>query len=417
MKNPIIELRKLNFFYDQGKPNEQHALKDINLEVGRGEYVAFFGPSGCGKSTLLYSIAGIQPPTSGEVLVEERNIMSATQEELALYRQTEVGIIFQNFNLIPTLPVLDNVGMPMAFLGIKRNERNKRAIEALGRLGIEDLARRFPYELSGGQQQRVGIARALVNAPPVILADEPLGNLDSENANKVLEFLRDLNRKDGKTIIMVTHEAWSLRDAEKIFHMKDGMMIQAEARTPAGAPSPVSVPAKMSSARRAGGFAELFLSGYPREQAERFAAFVAALLSGEIDLALFVRKLDAPFNEGGVGLWRQRAEHVGKAMDHALRESEDLAAARAKLAKDPQASIKEETTRIRGWLFEDVSPLSYKDAPVVDALIEKRIRGALGADEFRKLLTAPKKDKGAGLRITRALKAAQKMEVLLPAEA
>ena len=229
---PIIELKGVDFYYDKGKPSEVHALRDANLEIKPGEYISFFGPSGCGKSTILYIISGVEQPEKGKVIVNGQDLIDFSFKELAVYRQLGIGIIFQNFNLIPSIKNIENVALPMAFLGISPNIRKKKAMEIFERLGIADLANRYPYELSGGQQQRVGIARALANDPPIILADEPIGNLDSDNATKVLNLLKEFNLKDGKTIIMVTHEAWSLRDVGRIFYMRDGAITKVETRKP-----------------------------------------------------------------------------------------------------------------------------------------------------------------------------------------
>lgn len=230
--NPIIQIRDIDFTFDPGKPSEVHALNHISLEVMPGEYVAFFGPSGCGKTTLLYAIAGIQRPQAGDIIVDGQKISGLSQTELAVFRQTKIGIIFQSFNLLPTLTVLDNVALPMAFLGIEESERRKRASELLNRVGLGYLADRYPTELSGGQQQRVSIARSIANDPSIILADEPMGNLDSTNAKIVLDQLNELRATYGKTIVMVTHEVWTLRDVTKIFFMRDGSIISTQDRVP-----------------------------------------------------------------------------------------------------------------------------------------------------------------------------------------
>jgi putative ABC transport system ATP-binding protein len=228
----IIKLEHVKLYYDKGKPNEYYAIRDISLEIESGQYTAFFGASGSGKSSMLYVIAGMEKPQEGKIYVAGKDITNLSQKEIAIYRQITVGLVFQQFNLIPSISVLDNIALPMAFLGIPVEKRQAKATELIRRFGIEELGGRFPYELSGGQQQRVGIARALSNDPPIIIADEPLGNLDSENAEKVLTFLRDLKHKDNRTIIMVTHESWSLKDAELIYYIRDGMLVKTEHRKP-----------------------------------------------------------------------------------------------------------------------------------------------------------------------------------------
>ena len=226
--SPFIKIEQLSFYYDYKLPTQTYALKDINLEVSRGEYVVFFGPSGCGKTTLIYLIGGITTDEgfTGKIFVNNNDVLKLSRDDLTVFRQSEIGIIFQNFNLIPSLTVLDNVALPMTFVGVPQKKRRDAARDILVRLGMETYAERYPSELSGGQQQRAGIARALANNPPIIIADEPLGNLDSENAEHVLKFLKELKEKDGRTIIMVTHEAWSVRDAEKIIYLKDGAVVK-----------------------------------------------------------------------------------------------------------------------------------------------------------------------------------------------
>jgi len=238
----IIKLEHVQLYYDKGKPNEYYAIRDVSLEIEQGQYTAFFGASGSGKSSMLYVIAGMEKPQSGRIFVAGKDITNLSEKEIAIYRQITVGLVFQQFNLIPSISVLDNIALPMSFLGIPVDKRQEKAKDLLVRFGIGDLAGRFPYELSGGQQQRVGIARALANDPPIIIADEPLGNLDSENANKVLDFLRDLKQKDGRTIIMVTHESWSLKDAELIFYIRDGELVKTEARKPTDTFKPPKAP-------------------------------------------------------------------------------------------------------------------------------------------------------------------------------
>ncbi|MFZ2303339.1 MAG: ABC transporter ATP-binding protein, partial [Minisyncoccia bacterium] len=175
MSDPLVKLENINFYYNRGKPSEVHALKNVNLEIERGGYAAFFGPSGCGKTTLTYLIGGIETENAdeGHIFVNGRDLRGLTKKELAVYRQIGVGIIFQQFNLLPSLTVLDNVALPMAFLGVNVDRRRKEAMKLLDRFSMTAKADRFPSELSGGQQQRVSIARALANNPPIIIADEP----------------------------------------------------------------------------------------------------------------------------------------------------------------------------------------------------------------------------------------------------
>lgn len=200
------------------------ALRDINLEIGAGEFVAVVGKSGSGKSTLLNMMGGIDSVTSGAVIVNGAAVQTLTQHQLALWRGHTVGFVFQFFQLLPTLTVAENVMLPMDFSGqFPAGERRKRALDLLARVGVAEQADKLPATLSGGQQQRVAIARALANEPPVILADEPTGNLDSATAGEVLDLFRQLARQ-GATVVIATHER-DILGIDRTVEMADGMAV------------------------------------------------------------------------------------------------------------------------------------------------------------------------------------------------
>lgn len=201
------------------------ALRDVNLTIQAGEFVAIVGPSGSGKSTLLNLISGIDKPTIGRVLVAGTEVSRLDENALAKWRSAHVGIIFQFFQLLPTLTVLENVMLPMELRGSFRGHRRERALAALAAVGLADHADQLPSELSGGEQQRVAIARALANDPPIILADEPTGNLDSESGERIIALLTELNQQ-GKTIVLVTHEARLAQAATRVIHVQDGRIIE-----------------------------------------------------------------------------------------------------------------------------------------------------------------------------------------------
>ena len=198
------------------------ALRGLSLEIQGGEFVALMGPSGSGKSTSMNMVGCLDIPSRGNVLLQGRNIASLSESHLAQIRGKVIGFIFQQFNLIPTLSALENVGLPMLFQGHSRDEREKRALELLHRVGLDERAFHKPSELSGGQQQRVAIARALANDPKVILADEPTGNLDSATGKQVIAMLKELHRKEHKTIVMVTHDKDIAKHADRIVRLQDG---------------------------------------------------------------------------------------------------------------------------------------------------------------------------------------------------
>lgn len=421
---PLIKLEKVNFYYEKGKPTEVHALKDAGLEIMPGEYVSFFGPSGCGKSTILYAIAGIEKPSDGKIIVNGQDLVGLSPRELAIYRQIGVSIIFQNFNLIPSIKNIDNVTLPMSFLGISPEKRKKRALELFARLGVSEVAERYPFELSGGQQQRVSIARALANDPPIILADEPIGNLDSVNANNVLDILKELNQKDGKTIIMVTHEAWSLRDVTKIFYMRDGSLTKVEEKSKSvvkkvgtGVYYKSLFPELPTLKLRAQNLSNLILRGYSRQEIKRLEYFLIHYFRGQIDRDTFKMVLDRPFRDGGVGLWRQKAEKMAGYIDKIMKEEKELEMLYKKLEKNPEVPLYEEIERIRNWLVEDftvkLTPLQIER---MNEVIGERIRNIITAENFRKIIDLPKEQGGVGLKIKTSLGMAEKMETILGRE-
>ena len=223
---PIIKLSKVNVTYFRGRSNEVRALQDINLDVYPGEFIVFFGPSGCGKSTLLYAVAGLESHTEGNIEVDGQNIAKMKTKAMGAYRQKKIGMIFQAFYLINSLSVIKNVLLPQMAIGVAVHERIKRARELLNKFGVGDQKEKIPSELSGGQQQRVAICRAIINNPDIILADEPVGNLDSKSANDVMNLLTDLNTHEKKTIILVTHDPSRLSMAHRVYYMKDGRIIE-----------------------------------------------------------------------------------------------------------------------------------------------------------------------------------------------
>lgn len=227
---PLIKIKKLTVFYDKGIASEVKALSDINIEIYPEEFVIIFGPSGCGKSTLLYALAGIERniEENSEIWIKKKNLVKMTREELVLFHRESMGMVFQAFNLVNNLTILQNVALPQVFSGIDIKIRNKNARALLEKLNILPFADRFPQQLSGGQQQRVGIARALINNTDIILADEPTGNLDSENAINVLKLLQKLTKEEKKTVIMVTHESQYIKYGSKIIYLKDGKFLKEE---------------------------------------------------------------------------------------------------------------------------------------------------------------------------------------------
>jgi putative ABC transport system ATP-binding protein len=222
----LLEAREVSKVYQMGSTSVA-ALNDVSLGVKEGEFVAIQGTSGSGKSTLLNMMGGLDHPTKGEVFFDSKALGPLSKKEMARYRRYSVGMIFQNFNLIPTMSAEENVGLALAFGGLRGQQRRKRTRDLLGRVGLSDRLTHRPSELSGGEQQRVAIARALANNPKVLLADEPTGNLDSMRAHELLTLLREMVSADSLTILMVTHDReLATSFADRIILMKDGKVIE-----------------------------------------------------------------------------------------------------------------------------------------------------------------------------------------------
>lgn len=217
----VIETHGLGKVYAAGTEAEVVALRDVDLRIGRGEFVAIMGPSGSGKSTLMNLVGCLDTPTAGRYACDGIDVSTLDAEALARLRRDKIGFVFQGFNLLPRMSALDNVAMPLGYAQVPHAERQQRAFDALVAVGLRDRASHRPSELSGGQQQRVAIARALINAPPILLADEPTGALDSKTGEEILALFKRL-RDDDHTVVLITHDAEVAAHADRIYVMHDG---------------------------------------------------------------------------------------------------------------------------------------------------------------------------------------------------
>ena len=219
----LIEIRDMYKIYNPGE-NEVRAIDGVNLTIEHGEFVAIIGQSGSGKSTLMNMLGLLDVPTSGKYLLNGHDVEGLTDDELSDIRNKEIGFIFQGFNLITSLTAVENVELPLVYRGMKKEDRNKLAIDALNRVGLSHRLDHLPKQMSGGQQQRVAIARAVAARPPIILADEPTGNLDSHSGVEVMKILHELH-EEGRTIILITHDNDIANEAQRVIRIQDGQIV------------------------------------------------------------------------------------------------------------------------------------------------------------------------------------------------
>lgn len=219
---PLITIKDLGRKYVIGSETI-HALKSVTLNINKGEFVALMGPSGSGKSTLMNLLGCLDTPTKGEYVLNGINVSEMSESELATVRNKEIGFVFQTFNLLPRSTAQDNVALPLIYAGVKKKDRDVRSIQALENVGLGNRVHHKPNELSGGQRQRVAVARALINNPSIILADEPTGNLDSKTSSEIMGLIEEIHAK-GNTIIIVTHEEDIAQHAHRIVRMRDGLI-------------------------------------------------------------------------------------------------------------------------------------------------------------------------------------------------
>lgn len=221
----ILKVENLTKVYGKGE-NEVRALNGVSFSVEKGDFVAIIGPSGSGKSTLLHTLGGVDRPTGGKVLVNGQDVYSRSDEQIAVFRRREVGLIYQFYNLIPVLNVEENMSLPVLLDG--RNVNHDRLRELIRELDLVGREKHLPNQLSGGQQQRVSIGRALMNSPSIVLADEPTGNLDSKNSHEIVELLKRMNREYNQTLIMITHDESIALQARRIIAIEDGKIVRDE---------------------------------------------------------------------------------------------------------------------------------------------------------------------------------------------
>lgn len=416
MSKAIIETEGVAITYNEGKSNEFKALRNMSVEIMAREYIIFFGPSGCGKSTLLYSIFGVLPPSMGKVYVKGDSVYDYEPMELVEFQRHTMGIMYQQFNLIASITVLDNVALPLIFAGIPPAKRERRAMELLERFGIAHVAHKRPTDLSGGQQQRVSVARSLVSDPEILIADEPVGNLDSISSKAVMDTLDEINERDRKTILLVTHDAKHLPYAHRVFYLKDGRMDRIVAnpekkqvlKTRPG----TSIVTELEQAQRiypydspemirVKSLVNYLTQDLSFDQISRLEEILEYSLQGKLSFQTSQELLKKPTSEHGVGLRPELADKIGSRLERVLIQSHDIIRFR-KTMEDQKADTDlnqdDIVDRLAVYMVQEFKvELSQEQFKCLRTSVDMRVSGYIDKDEIKRQLELDRTKGGAGL--------------------
>ena len=430
MPEPIIKLKDLDITYNLGKENEFKATHGVSMDVYPEEFVAFFGPSGCGKSTIFYSILGILENSAGQLLVKGENPYSFSPEEMVKFQTKVIGIIYQAFYLINSLSVVDNVVLPQIFHGVSPGRRRRWALQILKRFGMEEHGDKYPDNLSGGQSQRVSVARAMVNNPDILLADEPTGNLDSVSSRQVMESLKEINEVDKKTVIMITHNAAQLSYCHRVFYLKDGRlerivpnpekkqiakidkqkilvteMDQLSKIFPYSSPVELKVKSLVNYLTQNLNFYQLL----------RLENLTQLVVERKVSKDEFAQMLNKKYNEGGVDLNMPVAKHMAEEVEKILNQAEDARRYRRRFMSNNFFSrenilVRRLTKYITQEYRGKLSPVQKKRTR---DLVYKRITGLINRREFKDALRLSLDKGGVGIAKTTSRKLTFYFEKLL----
>jgi putative ABC transport system ATP-binding protein len=345
MAKPLIVARDLSIIYNKGKSNEFKALSGVNTDIFEGEYIILFGPSGCGKSTLMYAIQGSLPPGDGTLLIKGDDIYSYPPSERVYFQRYVMGIIFQSFNLIGSLSVLDNVALPMIFCDTDKITRNRRAQSLLDRFGVGHVSHKIPAMLSGGQQQRVSVARSMVNDPKILLADEPTGNLDSISTQQVMDKIDEINTFDRRTIIMVSHNAAHLSYAHRVYYLKDGEIVREVINPQRKQIKPVKegetivteleqlarlYPYDSVETLRVKSMVNYLTQDYSFDQLVRMERAISLFIRGRMDRDSFIKSMVLSYEKGGVEVDETEARRMASITERMMHHADDIRRYRAR---------------------------------------------------------------------------------------
>lgn len=430
MAKPLITARNLAITYNKGKSNEFKALQGVNTDIYEGEYIILFGASGSGKSTLMYAIQGSLPPAEGTLLIRGDDIYSYPPGERVYFQRHVMGIIFQQFNLIPSLTVLDNVALPQIFTSTNQSSRDRRAQALLDRFGVGMVSHKIPAMLSGGQQQRVSVARSMVNDPQILLADEPTGNLDSVSTQQVMDKIDEINSFDQRTIIMVSHNAAHLQYAHRVYYLVDGRVVREVANPQRKQIKPVAegetivteleqlarlYPYDSVDVLRVKSLTNYLTQDYTLDQIVRLEKAVMLLIKGKINKDHFVRMLAKKYEDGGIDIERSVAESMVKKTLHIMQQADDIRRFRGSNKMEAAFFMQHKfAERLKEYLLEGHGiKLTKKGETYLSEVIADRVSGITGEDEFREKLELAEHRKGLGLKEHVADEISRYMEKLI----
>jgi putative ABC transport system ATP-binding protein len=414
MAKPLIVARDLSIIYNQGKSNEFKALSGVNTDIFEGEYIILFGPSGCGKSTLMYAIQGSLPPGEGTLLIKGDDVYSYPPSERVYFQRHVMGIIFQQFNLIKSLSVLDNVALPMIFSDVEKAKRERTAQGLLDRFGVGNVSHKIPAMLSGGQQQRVAVSRSMVNDPKILLADEPTGNLDSVSTQQVMDKIDEINTFNRRTIIMVSHNAAHLSYAHRVYYLKDGKVVREVVNPQRKQIKPVKegetivteleqlarlFPYDSIDTLRVKSMVNFLTQEYTFDQLIRLERTIGMYLQGKIDREALIRGLVLPLDRGGVEIEEKEARRMASIATKMVENADDIRRYRARKNNDSvffsQHKLAERMTE--HLVKEYRIKLSKEQDKNMVELIADRVTGVSSEDEFNQRLMKGVTTGGLGL--------------------
>ena len=419
MAKPLIICRNLDITYNKGKSNEFKALVNASTDIYEGEYVILFGASGSGKSTLMYAIQGSLPPAGGTMLIGGEDIYNIPVDDRIYFQRYIMGIIFQSFNLIGSLSVLDNVALPMIFCNADRPTRERRAQSLLERFGVGHVSHKIPSMLSGGQQQRVSVARSMVNDPKILLADEPTGNLDSVSTQQVMDKVDEINTFDKRTIIMVSHNAAHLSYAHRVYYLKDGYIVREVVNPQRKQIKPVKegetivteleqlarlFPYDSVETLRVKSLVNYVTQDYTFSQIERLERALEYFIGGKIEADAAIRMMMTPFAKGGIGIDEKEAKRMLHVASKMLSQADDIRRFRKQYdqahAFFDQHKLSE---RLRDHLlYAHRMKLTKKQDENLVEVIADRVVGVSNEDAFLTRLTANVVGGGLGLSLDEA---------------